>query len=163
MYGVATFLLVKVFLCGLYFHLPYVPFILLLPNSPNLLELMFLMVLSMAILINLSLIIPVPWAFYFLPIISLMPAIIPVSGHILSTTVLHVFSDSANWLLHLGITPVLGFCLTILHVFSDSVNWLLHLVITPVLGFCPNYPTCLLWFCQLAPPPSTPFNSSQLM
>ena len=68
-----------------------------------------------------------------LPIISLMPAIIPVSGHIPSTTVLHVFSDSANLLLHLVINPVLGFCLTILHVFSDSANRLLHLVLHSII------------------------------
>ena len=89
---------------------------------------MFLMVLCMAALIPISplpLIIPVPWAFYFLPIskilwlsgvfftpdypigFSLLPRIIPLSGPIPFIIVLHIFSHSANWLLHPVITAVL--------------------------------------------------------
>ena len=86
----------------------------------------------------LSLIIPVPWAFQFLPIISLMPPIFSFSGTNPFVIVLHVFSDSANWLFHLVITPVLGFCPSVLHVFSDFANWLIYLVITQFLVLWPN-------------------------
>ena len=96
--------------------------------SPESFPIMFLMVLCMAALIPISplpLIIPVPWAFYFLPIskilwlsgvfftpdypigFSLLPRIIPLSGPIPFIIVLHIFSHSANWLLHPVITAVL--------------------------------------------------------
>ena len=95
---------------------------------PESFPIMFLMVLCMAALIPISplpLIIPVPWAFYFLPIskilwlsgffftpdypigFSLLPRIIPLSGPIPFYIVLHIFSHSANWLLHPVITAVL--------------------------------------------------------
>ena len=76
-------------------------------------------------LFPLPLIIPVPGAFYFLSIskilwlsrvlftpdypigFSLLPRIIPLSGPIPFIIVLHIFSHSANWLLHPVITAVL--------------------------------------------------------
>ena len=138
---VAPFLLVKVFFRGLYFHLPHVPFILLLPISPNLLELLFLMVLSMATFCQSS-----PWC--------LQLFLFQATSRLFRFCQLTPppSNNSSAWFMSNYPTCLLWFCQSAPPSSNNSSAW-----------FLSNYPTCLLWFCQLAPPPRTPFNSIQLM